>query len=72
MNQFVEALKEKFEQVNVGFPVGKKMLKWALRSMSINLEEILKYVEIGVKEGATLYYWWATFNRKWARRKGRF
>ena len=34
-DQFVEALKEKFEQVNVGFR-GKKMLKWALRSMSIN------------------------------------
>ena len=50
-DQFVEALKEKFEQVNVGFP-WEKMLKWALRSMSI--KEILKYVEIGVKEGATL------------------
>ncbi len=64
-DQFVEALKEKFEQVNVGFP-WKKMLKNGRQINEHQLEEILKYVEIGVKEGATLITG-LMFNRKWAR-----
>ena len=52
-DQFVEALKEKFEQVNVGFP-WEKDVEMGAQINEHQLEEILKYVEIGVKEGATL------------------
>lgn len=52
-DQFVEVLKEKFEQVNVGFS-WEKDVETGAQINEHQLEEILKHVEIGVKEGATL------------------
>lgn len=52
-DKFVAALKEKFEQVKVGLP-WEEGVQMGAQVNDKQLEGILKYVEIGVKEGATL------------------
>lgn len=52
-DKFVAALKEKFEQIKVGLPWNEDVQMGA-QVNDRQLEGILKYVEIGVKEGATL------------------
>lgn len=52
-DKFVAALKEKFEQIKVGLPWNEGVQMGA-QVNDKQLEGILKYVEIGVKEGATL------------------
>ncbi|MBP2098685.1 aldehyde dehydrogenase family protein [Enterococcus rivorum] len=52
-DKFVAALKEKFEQIKVGLP-WEDGVQMGAQVNDKQLEGILKYVEIGVKEGATL------------------
>lgn len=52
-DRFVSSLKEKFEQIKVGLPWEKDTLMGAQVSEQ-QLEGILKYVDIGVNEGAQL------------------
>lgn len=52
-DKFVAALKEKFEQIKVGLP-WVEGVQMGAQVNDRQLEGILKYVEIGVKEGATL------------------
>ena len=52
-DKFVAALKEKFEQIKVGLP-WEEGVQMGAQVNDKQLEGILKYVEIGVKEGATL------------------
>lgn len=52
-DKFVAALKEKFEQIKVGLP-WEEGVQMGAQVNDKQLEGILKYIEIGVKEGATL------------------
>ena len=68
-DQFVEALKEKFEQVNVGFP-WEKDVEMGAQINEHQLEEIFKICRNWCEGRSYADYWWATFNRKWARQGG--
>ncbi|MGY3777526.1 aldehyde dehydrogenase family protein [Isobaculum melis] len=52
-DKFVAALKEKFEQIKVGLP-WESGVQMGAQINEKQLKDILKYVEIGTKEGATL------------------
>ncbi|MGK0552508.1 aldehyde dehydrogenase family protein [Enterococcus faecalis] len=52
-DQFVAALKAKFEQIKVGLP-WEDGVQMGAQINEKQLKDILSYVEIGVKEGATL------------------
>lgn len=52
-DQFVAALKAKFEQIKVGLP-WEAGVQMGAQINEKQLKDILSYVEIGVKEGATL------------------
>lgn len=52
-DKFVAALKEKFEQIKVGLP-WEDGVQMGAQINEKQLNDILKYVEIGVNEGATL------------------